>query len=74
MDGGSSLPVSIKGSPDQIQALSAVLQKEKEYIHAFKTLPYNHPELARKKSTVEKMVKDFTRKTGIRVGLGKNEQ
>ena len=70
---GSSLPVSIKGSPDQIQALSSVLQKEKEYIHAFKTLPHDHPELARKKSTVEKMVKDFTRKTRASNGLGNSE-
>jgi len=65
MFGNISIPVTIKGSPGQIQSFANVLGKEKSYIQAIKNHGLDSPVTFRDKYKLEKAAKEFERETGV---------
>lgn len=66
MFGGSGLPVSVKGSRDDIKAFARTLGKEKKYIGAYRKFGLNDPRTFKNKFKLNKSIKDFKKKTGLK--------
>jgi hypothetical protein len=66
MFGGSALPVSVKGSRDDIKAFARTLGKEKKYIGAYRKFGLNDPRTFKNKFKLNKSIKDFKKKTGLK--------
>jgi hypothetical protein len=66
MFGGSALPVSVKGSRDDIKAFARTLGKEKKYIGAYRKYGLNDPRTFKNKFKLNKSIKDFKKKTGLK--------
>lgn len=65
MFGGSSIPVSIRGSRGEVNAFVNTLSREKRYMDAYKKFGLDNPNTFRSKFELNKSVKDFERKTGL---------
>lgn len=65
MFGGETVPVSVKGSPQEIKAFANVLSKEKKYMDAYKRMGLDNPETYRSRFALNKAIRDFERKTNL---------
>lgn len=63
---GSSIPVTIKGTEQEVKSFAKALQGEKKYMEAFKEYGLDDPKTYKNKLNVEKAVKEFERKTSIK--------
>lgn len=70
MFGGSNVPVKVKGSKEQIKALSQVLAGEKEYMTKFHDLGLDNPQTFRSKAKLESAIQQFERATGLKWPFG----
>lgn len=69
MFGGSDIPVSIRGSKEQISALSRTLASEKDYLTKFQQFGLDSPHTYRSKSKLETAIQKFQRATRIKVAV-----
>lgn len=65
MFSGTSIPVSIKGSQQEIQAFAKTLSREKKYLETYKNLGLDNAETYKNKLNLNKAVKEFTKTTGL---------
>lgn len=70
MFGSSNVPVKIKGSKEQIRALSRALASEKDYMVKFRDLGLDNPQTFRSKAKLGTAVDKFERATGIKWPFG----
>jgi hypothetical protein len=70
MFGMSSVPVRVKGSKEQIGALSRALAGEKEYLTKMRDLGLDNPQTYRSKAKLKTAVDKFERATGIKWPFG----
>lgn len=66
MFGHSSIPVKVKGSKEQITALSRALAGEKEYITKMRDLGLDNPQVYRSKAKLQTAIDKFERATGLK--------
>lgn len=66
MFGGSALPVQVRGSKDDIKAFARTLGREKRYIDSFRKYGLSNPRTFKNKFKLNKSIKDFTKKTGLK--------
>lgn len=66
MFGGSPVPVSIKGKKSDVEAFSKALGSEKRYMDSLRKYGLDNPKTFKDKTKVERAVKEFTRKTGLK--------
>jgi len=66
MFGLSSIPVTVKGTPSQIDSFAKVLAGEKRYITSFAKYGLDDPKTYKTKSILDNAVKGFERETGIK--------
>lgn len=64
--GGYEIPVSIKGSQEQIEAFMNTLNSEKDYLEAYRNYGLDKPVTYKNKFLLNKAVADFERKTQIK--------
>ena len=64
--GGASVPVSVKGSKEDVRSFAKTLGREKKYISAYKKYGLNDPRTYKNKFKLNKSIKDFQKKTGIK--------
>ena len=65
MFGGSSIPVTVKGSASDVRSFAQVLGGEKKYMSDWSRFGLDNPQTYKSKYKLDKSIKDFTRKTGI---------
>ena len=65
MFGGISMPTTVKGSKQDIQAFLDTLVKEKKYMMAYMNYGLNDARTYRNKATLNSAVSKFERVTGI---------
>tara|TARA_R110002074_G_scaffold372503_1_gene547961 strand:+ start:228 stop:572 length:345 start_codon:yes stop_codon:yes gene_type:complete len=65
MFGGNQIPVTVRGTRQEIDSFSRVLSKEKRYIEAFKEYGLDNPNTYKSKYALDRAVSQFERKTGI---------
>lgn len=65
MFGGSTIPVTVKGSRQEVQSFAKTLSKEKKYMDNYRRFGLDNPKTYKSKFQLNKAVKDFERKTGI---------
>lgn len=65
MFGGTSIPINVKGSRDQINSFADTLSSEKRYMDAYRRYGLDNPATYRSKFQLNRSVEDFERKTGI---------
>lgn len=70
MFGGSEFPVKVKGSKEQIKALSQVLAGEKEYMTKFQDLGLDNPQTYRSRAKLDGAIQQFERATGLKWPFG----
>jgi hypothetical protein len=63
---GQPLPVSIKGTPDQVSALKATLNAEADYISSYIFNSAESAETMRKKINLNVQIKEFERITNMK--------
>ena len=66
MFGGSAVPVTVKGRPQEVTAFASALGNEKKYIDAAKKYGLNDPRTYKNKSLLKKATNSFERITGIK--------
>lgn len=66
MFGGSSIPVSVKGSPREVDAFAKAIGNEKRYIETAKAHGLEDPRTYKDKSKLKKATNAFERITGIK--------
>ena len=66
MFGGSSIPVNIKGSREEISSFAKTLGREKKYMKAVAKYGLNDPRIYKDKYKLRKAVANFERTTGIK--------
>ena len=60
------IPVNVRGTSAEIKAFAAALAGEKRYIEAYKQYGLDNPQTHRNLYQLERSVKNFERKTGIK--------
>jgi len=66
MFGGSSVPVTVRGSTDDVKSFARTLGSERRYMDAYQKYGLNNPRTYKSKYKLDRATKDFTRKTGIK--------
>ena len=66
MFGGSSLPVTVKGSRSDVKSFAKTIGREKKYIDAYRKYGLNDARTYKNKFKLNKSVKDFQKKTGLK--------
>jgi methyl coenzyme M reductase subunit C-like uncharacterized protein (methanogenesis marker protein 7) len=66
MFGDVKIPVEIKGSPGDVQSFASALGREKKYMDSLSKYGLNNPKTYKNKSKLNRAVKEFTRKTGLK--------
>ena len=66
MFGGPEIPVKVKGSRADVESLARTLGKEKRYMNSLKKYGLDNPKTYKDKLKLNKAVKEFTRKTGLK--------
>ena len=64
--GGSSVPVTVKGSQSQIRDFARVLGKEKKYLENYKKFGLDNPQTYKSRYALDSAVKKFERGTGLK--------
>ena len=62
----TQLPMSVKGRPSEVKSFAEAIKKETEYINAIKEHGLEDPKTVKSKFQLERAVKEFERRTGIR--------
>src|SRR3990167_10677782 len=65
MFSGQSIPVSIKGTKQQVSSFSNTINREKDYIEAYKKYGLDNPLTFSNKGKLDKAITQFERHTGI---------
>ena len=63
---GSVLPVTIKGSPAEVESFANVLGKEKKYLDSWKSNGLDSPVTYQNKGVLNKAITGFERVTGLK--------
>jgi hypothetical protein len=66
MFGGSAMPVTVKGNSSDVRSFSQAVGREKRYMDSYKRYGLDNPKTYKSKYKLDKSIKDFTRKTGIK--------
>jgi hypothetical protein len=66
MFGGASMPVTVKGSRGDVRSFARTLGREKKYMSAYSKFGLNDPRTYKSRFKLNKSVRDFTRKTGLK--------
>lgn len=67
MFGGSgAVPVSVKGSKEDVRSFAKTLGREKRYIDAYRKYGLSDPRTYKNKFKLNKSIKDFKKKTGLK--------
>lgn len=66
MFGGSTIPVSVKGSPREVTAFARAIGNEKKYIETARKYGLEDPRTYKDKSLLKKATNAFERVTGIK--------
>tara|TARA_Y100000034_G_scaffold132316_1_gene194995 strand:- start:670 stop:993 length:324 start_codon:yes stop_codon:yes gene_type:complete len=66
MFGGSPVPVSVRGSPGDVQSFVKTLGREKNYMDSYIKYGLDNPQTFRNKSKLDSAVSAFQRKTGLK--------
>jgi hypothetical protein len=66
MFGGAKIPVKIKGSKSDVEGFAKALGREKRYMDSLKKYGLNNPKTYKDKLKLNKAIKEFTRKTGLK--------
>ena len=66
MFGGSSIPVTVKGTQSQVRDFANVLGKEKSYLKNYKKFGLDNPQTYKSRYSLDSAVKKFERTTGIK--------
>ena len=66
MFGGVSIPVSVKGKPQEVNAFAKAIGNEKKYIDTAKKYGLEDPRTYKDKSKLKKATNSFERITGIK--------
>lgn len=66
MFSGGEIPVNIKGKPDQVKSFAKTLGREKRYLQNWKDFGLDDPKTYKSKMNLDKSIKGFQRKTGIK--------
>ena len=66
MFGGSSIPVTVKGSQTQVRDFARVLGREKKYLDNYKKFGLDNPQTYRSRYSLDSAVKKFERSTGLK--------
>jgi hypothetical protein len=64
--GGSSVPVTVKGSQSQVRDFARVLGKEKKYLDNYRKFGLDNPQTYRSRYGLESAVKKFERSTNLK--------
>ena len=65
MFGGSSMPVTVKGTKNQVNSFAKTLGKEKNYLQMYNRYGLDDPRTYRSKYALQGAVKKFERATGL---------
>jgi len=65
MFGGSSVPITVKGTQSQVRDFAKVLGKEKKYLDNYRKFGLDNPQTYRSRYGLESSVKKFERSTGL---------
>ncbi len=66
MFGGSAIPVQVRGSRSDLKSFAGTLGREKKYAQAYQKYGLNDPRTYKNKFKLNKSIKDFQKKTGIK--------
>ena len=66
MFGGSSVPVTVKGSQSQVRDFARVLGREKKYLENYKKFGLDNPQTYKSRYSLSSAVKKFERGTGLK--------
>ena len=66
MFGGSAIPVQVRGQRSDLKSFARTLGREKKYAQAYQKYGLNDPRTYKNKFKLNKSVKDFQKKTGIK--------
>jgi len=66
MFGGSSVPVTVKGSQSQVRDFAKVLGKEKKYLDTYRKFGLDNPRTYRSRYGLDSAVKKFERSTNLK--------
>ena len=66
MFGGTSVPVSVKGSRSDVASFTKTVGREKKYMDSIRRYGLDNPKTFKNKSKLTRAVADFTRKTGLK--------
>ncbi len=66
MFGGSSVPVTVKGSQSQVRDFAKVLGKEKKYLDTYRKFGLDNPRTYRSRYSLDSAVKKFERSTNLK--------
>jgi hypothetical protein len=66
MFGGSSIPVTVRGSQSDVKSFARALGGEKRYMQAYKKYGLNDPRTYKSRFKLNKSVRDFERKTNLK--------
>ena len=65
MFGGSTLPVTVRGTREEIRSFADTLSRERNYMDAYQKFGLDNPVTYKSKFELNKAVRDFERKTGL---------
>jgi hypothetical protein len=66
MFGGSTIPVSVRGSRSDVKSFAKTIGREKRYMSAYKKFGLSDPRTYKSKFKLNKSVRDFERKTKLK--------
>ena len=66
MFGGSSVPVTVRGSRGDVKSFARTIGREKRYMDAYSKFGLNDPRTYKSKFKLNKSVRDFERKTKLK--------
>ena len=66
MFGGTSVPVTVKGTQTQVRDFARVLGREKKYLDNYKKFGLDNPQTYRSRFSLDSAVKKFERTTGLK--------
>lgn len=65
MFGGSTIPVTVRGSTSDVKSFAKTLGREKKYMDSWRRYGLDNSQTYKSKYRLDQSIKDFTRKTGI---------
>jgi len=66
MFGGSTIPVTVKGSQTQVRDFARVLGREKKYLDSYSKFGLDNPQTYRSRYGLESAITKFERSTGLK--------